>query len=314
MKINIITKNGALHNNNIRMQGGMKPVWNAVKGLKSIGVECVYNEDMRENEYNWIHDDLDSYMLASVYKKPVIAGPNLVISPIDFPIIRLKPHPQSIYIMSSDWNKEYFIKMGFNDCKLMVWTLGGIDTENFCFMDRNNNNKKALIYFKNRDRKLLNDVVDIISGMEINYDIMYYGMYTEEEYKNKLKNSSFGIWIGRHESFGFALLEALSTGLPLIVLEPKSLLDEMGDDGYPHFNKNYYYLYNDINSNLKVSSAPYFDDKCGIKIDSIDKLNESILIINNNPNLYSPREYIIENLSLQISAIKFKKIASLLYT
>ena len=54
----------------------------------------------------------------------------------------------------------------------------------------------------------------------------YINKYNETDYINYLKECKYGIWVDAHESQGFALEEALSLDVPLLVWNIKSLNQE----------------------------------------------------------------------------------------
>jgi uncharacterized small protein (DUF1192 family) len=103
----------------------------------------------------------------------------------------------------------------------------------------------------------------------------------KKKYKQSLQDCKFGIWIGCSESQGIGLQEALSTNLPLIVLDAVSLFDSVS------------YSFPKELSSIKTSSAPYFDDRCGIKIKAVDELEDAITTLQNNiQKLQAKRVYI----------------------
>jgi hypothetical protein len=60
----------------------------------------------------------------------------------------------------------------------------------------------------------------------------YLQRYNEAEYLTYLQSCKYGIWIDAHESQGFALEEALSCNVPLLVWNVSSLNREENSD-YP---------------------------------------------------------------------------------
>jgi glycosyltransferase involved in cell wall biosynthesis len=125
----------------------------------------------------------------------------------------------------------------------------------------------------------------------ITYKTIIYGKYKEEEYIDILNKVQFGIWIGSHESQGFALEEALSMNVPLLVFDVKSLNDEINGEG----NRSYM-EYSDYN--LSATSCPYWDKRCGIRFTHISEFDECLESIRKNS--YSPRQYILETLSPKV--------------
>ena len=121
------------------------------------------------------------------------------------------------------------------------------------------NRINIFVYFKYRDESQLNYVLSILQPLtHINVKIFKYGSYQLEEYREYLKTAQFGIWIGCHESQGFALLESLSMNVPLLVWNVKSMYEEKTAWGeYP------YLKYKSQNKQMKGTSIPYWTQNCG---------------------------------------------------
>jgi len=282
--------------NRDRVTGPKKVLDNTLKGLDSIGVDYVFNKPINEYEYNWIHDDQKAIIEAGFIGKSVLIGPNTAVLPNDLPLCRKKLSKGSIYIHPSKWSADVWNFLDYKEISLDYWP-AGIALDEFQAVNRNNKSK-VLLYFKERDLELLNKSKQILENLDLEYILIHYGFYKEKEYKQALQECKFGIWIGRQESQGIGLQEALATDLPLIVLDAISLFDTVPTD-----SKNYFaYEFPKEIKHIKTSTAPYFDDRCGIKIENIEDLEESIQFMLKNIDNYNPREYIEENLTLEKSA------------
>ena len=153
--------------------------------------------------------------------------------------------------------------------------------------------EKVFIYFKRRKQEELHFIVSFLQNKNIEYKIFdYVKRYNEEEYIKYLKESQFGIWVGAHESQGFALQEALSCNVPLLIWNVTSMAQEEGS--------NY--------QNIQATTIPYWDHRCGEyfynKEEFETKYNEFISKL----NTYKPREYVLENLSVKKCAENFKQL------
>lgn len=173
------------------------------------------------------------------------------------------------------------------------------------------NNNTIMIYYKDVNDVYLKIILTYISQHEIlknfSIKIFVYGNYNENEYLDFVKNCTFGIWIGRHESQGFALQEALSSGCPLFVYDILSMKDE-----YNIFEKKFTYL--NIDMDLEATAVPYFDERCGMvcKINEIEIDKKLDMFYCNVRNMiYNPREYILENLTFDNFVNNLKNILSL---
>ena len=90
--------------------------------------------------------------------------------------------------------------------------------------------------------------------------------------------------MGRHESQGFALEEALSCNVPLLVWDVKSMNEEHGSN------------YN----NIPATVIPYWDKRCGENFYNLNELESVFSKFILNINNYKPREYVLENLTFNV--------------
>ena len=190
----------------------------------------------------------------------------------------------------SNWNKHVHEEI----CNLqnrikMVELPFAVDTENFKPVENKNIQYDCFIYFKRRNPAYLNYAKSVCDTLNLKYTVLTYNHYNEEHYKNVLSQSKFGIWIGTHESQGFALEEALSSGVPLVVWNVNTLLDEISPDGSIPWAKHKQHK-------LNATSVPYWDDRCGIKT-NMDNLMKDVRYMLENYQTYDPRSYILENLT-----------------
>ena len=159
----------------------------------------------------------------------------------------------------------------------------GVDTNKFNNDTPISERSQVFIYFKSRHPILLNIVEMFLKSKGVNYKIFNYKTkYDESTYIEYLKKSKYGIWIGRHESQGFALEEALSMNVPLLVWDVKSMNEEYG------------YNYADIPATV----IPYWDDRCGEFFYNINDFHNVFDLFISRLETYKPREYILENLSM----------------
>ena len=127
-------------------------------------------------------------------------------------------------------------------------------------------------------------IQSFLKKRNLDYNIFVYEQrYNEENYINCLQQSKYGIWVGRHESQGFALEEALSCNVPLFVWDVVSINQEEGCN-YP---------------DIPATTIPYWDERCGESFTDIKNIDEKFDIFLSKLNEYKPREYVIENLSVE---------------
>ena len=271
----------------ITTRGPKKVLDNLLKGLDLLEIEYVINQPLVDYEYNWIQDSKVALIEATFLKKAVLLGPNLVELPDDIPKFRKQIPEKSIYLHPSKWTKQLWKAKGFEECPIEVWPVG-IDTYLFKEIKRNREKVKCLVYFKNRKKSELKYCIEVLNQSNIDYEIIQYGNYNESDFFKALNNCNFGIWIGSSESQGIALQETLATNLPLVVIECDNSLKTTN------------------NKQIKLTSVPYFDMRCGRVLGDIIELDERCLrkfIV--KLDQFSPREYILENLSLEKSTKQF---------
>ena len=304
MTINIIS-NQAKKN---KIRGPKKVFDNTIIGLNMLGVKCVYNQPLEKYDYNWIQDNQAALIQASFISKACVLGPNLAVFPSDLPFLRKKINPSSVFLFPSNWPLNVWQSLNFEECTLGVWP-SGINTSIF-----QSNNKikkeKVLLYFKNRDPEILKLIIKILNKNNYDFVLFEYGNYNESDYLEAIHKSKFGIWVGSSESQGYAILEALSCGLPLIVLDVLCIEDVFSINGKLMFSKKNLLKFKNIN----VTSAPYFNEKCGIVIENIDEFENSLIHMNVNYKKFDPRSYILDNFSLDYSAKNLLKFFSHLET
>lgn len=215
-----------------------------------------------------------------------IFGPQFSVFPDDSnsQITYIK-NPNGVYNGLCDWVinswKDDSITNGLNFVKLPF----GVDTEIFNEVKPHPQREKVFIYFKQRDPVELEFIENELTKMGVSYNIFNYNKrYEEKDYIDYLHESKYGIWVGRHESQGFALQEALSCNVPLLVWDVRYMTQE--------------YMNTHIHKDYPATSIPYWDPKCGEFFHDQCDFAESFSIFLQKIETYKPREFIVENLSI----------------
>ena len=287
--INIISKAYLSKN----ATGPKKVVDNFIKGLDILGYPYVINKRLDACQRLWIHDDTTA--LARINRLSpdikVIAGPNLYVVPRQVPrnIDLLK----IVYIHPSQWVKDFWLHFGFDRCPIEPWPTG-IDTEEFRPSPKIK--KFALVYFKQRSQEELFQVEKALKKKGVAYRIINYGNYQEQEYKELLAETRYAIWLGRQESQGIALQEALATNAPVLVCDVRNV------GHWTASQKEMAVLTDEENNFTNTTSAAYFDERCGVKIKNLSEIDEAVNKMENEWQNFQPRQYILENLSLEKQA------------
>lgn len=158
------------------------------------------------------------------------------------------------------------------------------------YNESNKEKSEIFIYLKNRNMDEINFVLDYLNKIGIKYTIINYGNYNEDDFIELLGKSKYGIWIGSHESQGFALECALSCGVPLLVWNVSKLCQETGCPAI-------YYSAKTI-----ATSIPYWDTRCGEYFYDKEQFIETFEKFLSKLDQYKPRNFILETLSTKIRA------------
>jgi len=276
-----------------RITGPKKVLVNACKGFDALGIKYVFNEPIVKHEHNWIHDDQMAIIEAGFAGKPVVVGPNTAVLPKDLPFFRKKLHKDSIYLFPCEWSKNVWDFLGFKECKEAVWPVG-IDVQMFASVARKKSNK-VLVYFKQREQRILDEAIDILVSEGFRPIVIKYGAYTEGDLLQALNECFFGVWIGCSESQGIGLQECLATGLPLVVLDSSSLFDNIPTDSKGYVGYDFPISLRDV----KTTTVPYFDSQCGISIDCVDKLAGAVRDIIFRYEALNPRRFVETHLDIK---------------
>jgi glycosyltransferase involved in cell wall biosynthesis len=113
--------------------------------------------------------------------------------------------------------------------------------------------------------------------------------------KDKLCESRAVIFLCRSETQGFAYQQILSTNTPILAW----------DEGGYWKDRDYY---PDRVKYEPVTSVPYWDERCGTKFTGINDFEENLKTFLRKINDFKPREYILENLTLEKCAQQYLDI------
>ena len=118
----------------------------------------------------------------------------------------------------------------------------------------------------------------------------------DNDFKEKLQVTKFVIWIGRHESQGFAFQETLASNVPILLWDVKSMYEEFT-------NRWAYEYYKPTGLSLSATSATVWSDECGVRFYEASDLDKAFNEINANLDTFSPRKVIAEKVSLEATYV-----------
>jgi hypothetical protein len=255
-------------------------------------VNDFYNIDV--TIFDAVYSPCDAIDVSKYPNTKFLFGPHFSVFPEknQMDIIRGK---NVVYIQPSDWVVKLW--KGFSICQnVKIESLPfGVDTERFKDINPLLQRDKVFIYFKRRNTNELHFLENFLNSKNISYRIFsYIHTYDENEYLNYLQNSKYGIWFDAHESQGFALEEALSCNVPLLVWNVNSMNQEHGSN------------YN----NIPATTIPYWNERCGEYFYTINEVENIFNLFITKLESYRPREYILENISFEKCQEKFINIVN----
>jgi hypothetical protein len=267
-------------------RGPGKVINNLISGLSKLGVTSTFNQPPIPNTKKI---SLSYHNIMNTHLSELFIGPNVCVLPVDMPIVMNQQYNK--YLVNSDWTYNAYNRW-LPDNKLAIWPVG-IDSD--LFSDKSNFNKTndCLIYFKRRDRNELEEVVNFLKTKNQSFEVIEYGSYDEPHFIKTIENSKYSIVIDNCESQGIAIQEMMSCNLPLLVWDVTHW-DDRGED-----------------FKVEASSAPYWSDNCGLKVFDLETLKQNHDTFISKLKKYNPREYIIENLTLEKGAQKLLDIINI---
>jgi glycosyltransferase involved in cell wall biosynthesis len=284
-----------------RHGGVMTIAINLMKGLDKIG--CSY----RFNDYAHIRNHPEEIaciigrphlLFEKKWQNPILFGAGVYSHPIECPELFERYPNVKRFIVPGDWMRK-MCQPWYAD-KVKAWPVG-IDTNSWIPVKLPNRQIDFIIYDKlNRDRdnlltEILEPVLQLLDHHNLTFEIIRYGDYTHENLKGVLAYSKAAIFLSESETQGIAYQQILSTNTPILAWDRGGYWQ---DPAY----------YPDKVKYQPVTSVPYWDDRCGMKFSGADDFKENLPLFLAQLNQFKPRDYIIENLTLEICAEKYLDI------
>lgn len=144
----------------------------------------------------------------------------------------------------------------------------------------------CILYFKRRNPAHLQFAKRILESKGLQYRVFEYGSYKNEDYIRALKETKFVLWIGTHESQGFAFQDCLASNVPILLWDVTSMFDEWGS--YKQYKGQ---------KNLSATTAIQWSNSCGEKIQFGYELSDAIQRMILSLENYKPREFILGKIS-----------------
>lgn len=283
--------------------GGHKRLFlNLIAGLDRIGVRY------RVNDYSFAKKNPKtmaciigkSFLLEKIkWENPILFGAAGYSHPVD-DINLLERLPIKKILVPGRWMKE--MCEHYWGTSVEVWPVG-IDTHLWQPSGHEKKNIDVLLYDKVRwehdhyELSLIEPIREVLKRCGLSFKELRYGYYREEDFQTALSQCRTMIFLCEHETQGIAYQQALACGVPILAWDRGGFWQ---DPSY----------YPDRVKFGPVSSVPYWDDRCGVRFqDSHEfphKLEEFLLKLHDDQ--FSPRDYIMENLTLEICAQRYVEI------
>lgn len=243
------------------------------------------------NNYDIIVSPISPIDTSKYPDKKFIFGPHFSVFPDNKLKLINNIHNNSIYIQPSDWVCKLWRSFNAENIIPLKSFAFPVNTERF--NDLGKERSKVFIYYKRRLPEELESVKRFLTEKNIEYKVFdYVKRYDEQEYLDYLQESNYGIIVDAHESQGFAIEEALSCNVPLLVWNTRDMSQEYGGK----YDK------------IPCTTLPYWDERCGEYFYDQSEFIETYDKFIDKLDTYKPREYILDNLSVEMCSDKFKEL------
>jgi hypothetical protein len=275
---------------------------NLCAGLDRIGVRY------RVNDYRHVKNNPrelacvigKSFVLDKFeWKNPIIAGAALTAHPVDDPSLPDRLPIKKILVPCS-WLRDMCAQY-WGAC-IDVWPVG-IDSALWLPAPAENKTVDVLLYNKVRwqdnlyDDTLIEPIRALLSKYRLSIREIRYGQYKEEEFHAALRACKAMVFLCEHETQGIAYQQALSCGVPILAWDRGGPWQD--PDYFPHriiFEP--------------VTSVPYWDERCGERFIDFSEFETKWATFWDGVQLnrYSPRQFILQNLTLEKCAEDYLEI------
>lgn len=267
--------------------------------LFNIEYHRTYDSSPPDNGYDIIWAPMEWINPDHYPTSRIIFGPHFWIFPDKNDPLYTRSTPEHasrcIYLCLSDWNVKVFnefIEASKQIIPHVAMPFGlHIDTQ-----IKTDYEYDCIIYYKARHPSLLEFCIRVANEKGLRYKVFHYGSYSRDDYIHTLQRTKFVIWLGSHESQGFGLEECLATNTPIFIYDALTMKDEFINGRYS---------FGDHSEQLLATSAPYWNDQCGIKVRSHDEFIRRLPEFMAAIPSYTPAEYVQRTLTDRVCFQRF---------
>lgn len=273
--------------------------WDGIQRMcKSCNIEFEYTnsiERLKRNDYDILYcimNYIDPNIIPNNIK--IIYGPQFWVFPSGPVVGKYKPELEGrcVFNSLSPWVGNYYLELAKEFIMPIAYLPFAVDINKFVPID-NEKEFDCIVYIKRRTNDLIRYTIELLTQKGLKCKFFKYGSYNENDYMDALHKCKFMLTLDAHESQGFALEEAMSSGVPLLVMDATSMYDETNDGIHSTFN-------HARPNKLLATSVPYWSDECGIKITKQEDLANAIDKMMETYKSYTPRDYIVRTLSDEV--------------
>jgi hypothetical protein len=249
-------------------------------------VACIIGKPHLLDEHEW--------------KNPIVFGAGIFSHPrADVDFLKRRPNIKKI-LVPGQWMADMF-KPFYGDI-VTPWPTG-IDTDEWAPTVTNVDKPlDFLVYDKirwERDKYvpgLLQPILNHLDALSLKYTVLRYGAYSPADLKLVLSQSKAAIFLCEHETQGLAYQQILAAGVPILAWDRGGYWQD--PSYYPAIKYG------------PVSSVPYWSSICGVKFVSLKDFDAKLadFVDIDRRNGFDPRNYILENLTLEKCADAYVQI------
>jgi len=267
-----------------------------IEGLEKIQYPYVYNPKRLKDvhEIVVVLSGRDALRQAIAWKREgridhLLAGPNLMILPSQY--TNLWGSEVDLCLMPSQWiSKVYQADLPSLHGRCAIWP-AGVDTKYWKPFQGKVHTKIILFYVKEYDGPFnnINSYIKVVEMMGYKVEYIHAGQYSPEQYREALKRCEFMVGFSHVDSQSLAWAEAWAMDKPTLLWKNTSIILQ--------------------GKSVDCSTAPWLTDSTGYFFSNINEFTVLFHQISTNQLIFTPRQWVIENMSDEVCAKLLLKLA-----